>query len=260
MPRSELLCTDLASVALAARIGADRIELCAALEVGGVTPGPGLLAAALETSRAEADGAPPGLVVLVRPRRGDFVYDAGDFRAALADVESARAAGASGVATGVLDADGRVDVARTRELVDAARPMPMTFHRALDRTPDLLASAETLAEIGVARLLTSGGAVSAWEGRAELKRLAAELGGTVEIVAAGGVRGDNAARLITETGVGAIHGSCGRTLEARDLGPRLGSSKAPPESERSTLDETSARAFVAAARTGGGPAPLDSVR
>ncbi|MEM1451943.1 MAG: copper homeostasis protein CutC [Planctomycetota bacterium] len=258
MARSELLCTDVGSVELARDLGADRIELCAALEVGGVTPGPGLLAEALRVAGAGGsvrDETLPalGVVVLARPRRGDFVLDAGDLRALLADVEGARDAGAAGVALGVLSPDGRVDVERTRELIAAARPMRVTFHRALDQAPDLDEAVAHALEAGVDRVLTSGGAPSAWDGREALRRLVGTYGDDVEVVAAGGVAGSNARELLDATGVPAIHGSCSTVVrvetEGRPLQPvALGAAGAPPEDERRTLDREQARLFVDAAR------------
>jgi copper homeostasis protein len=251
MARSELLCTDLASVELALDLGADRIELCAALEVGGVTPGPGLLRRALQArDRAAAAGRETEVVVLTRPRRGDFALDAGDFGALLADVVAAREAGADGVALGVLTQQGEVDVSRTAELMAAAGAMRVTFHRAFDQLRDRAAGVEALLGLGVHRLLTSGGASSAWEGRVELRALVEGLGGRIEVVAAGGVSGDSAARVLEATGVPAIHGSCSAPVGSPPTGAAavaLGKPGAAPEELRLTLDAESAGRFVRAA-------------
>jgi copper homeostasis protein len=248
MALSELLCTDLASVEAALALGADRIELCAALEVGGVTPGPGLLAAAVGArDAATSEGSRTEVVVLVRPRRGDFVYDAGDLAALRADVEAAARAGADGVALGVLTSEGAVDVARTGELVEAAGPMAVTFHRAFDHVADPRAAAEALEGLGVRRLLTSGGAPSAWEGRRALRDLVAWAGDRLEVVAAGGITGANASDVLDATGAPAIHGSCARVLQGRAAPVALGKPGAPAESGRLTLDADDAARFVAAA-------------
>lgn len=254
MAFSELLCTDLASVETALELGADRIELCAALEVGGVSPGPGLLRRALEAREGRPSG-PAGerteIVMLARPRRGDFVLDGGDLDALLADVVAARDAGADGVALGVLTAKGAVDMGANARLVAEARGMKVTFHRAYDQLADPGAGVEALLELGVHRVLTSGGAASAWDGREALRALVARLGGQVEVVAAGGVTGDSAVRLLEATGVPAIHGSCSRTvntggaLEARPVA--LGKPGAGKEGARLTLDRESAARFVRAA-------------
>lgn len=241
MAYSEILCTDLASVEVARDLGADRIELCSALDVGGVTPGPGLLLQALRVATLPGTrGAhalqPLEVVVLVRPRGGDFVYDRGDFAALLSDVEAAREAGAAGVALGVMLANGEVDRSRTAELVAAARPMRVTFHRAIDRAAHLMAAADVIVELGIDRVLTSGGAPSAWEGRESLRRLSSAVRSELEVVAAAGVTGSNAAVLLAETGVQAVHGSCSR--------PIIG---AGGEGRR-TLDPGSAKTFIHAAR------------
>jgi len=256
MARAELLCTDLASVALALDLGADRIELCAALEVGGVSPGPGLLRETLEArDRARESGAATEVVVLARPRRGDFMLDPGDFAALRADVLAARELGADAVAVGVLTASAEVDVPRTAQLLEDAGSMKLTFHRAFDQLIDPIAGAEALLGLGVHRILTSGGAPSAWEGRAELRALVERFGEQVEVVAAGGVTGESAARLLEATGVPAIHGSCSHTVttegEMGEVPLGLGKPGAGPEDRRLTMDPESAGRFVAAAR--GGP-------
>lgn len=251
MAYSELLCTDVDSIALAGALGADRIELCSALEVGGVTPGPGLLREALRIRDEHPLRRAFEVVVLARPRRGDFDYGGGDFAALLGDVEAARVGGADGVALGVLTPGGEVDLVRTRALVEAAGPMKVTFHRALDHAHGLAEAAESLVELGVARLLTSGGAPAAWDGRAALRELTERMSNRVEVVAAGGIRGDNAAEVLASTGAAAIHGSCSRVLDSGSAGLPLGHGGAPGEAHRVTLDEASARAFIAAARLSG---------
>jgi len=261
MARSELLCTDLASVALALDLGADRIELCAALEVGGVSPGPGLLAQTLEArDRAAAPGQRTEVVVLARPRRGDFVLDDGDFAALLSDVAAAREGRADGVALGVLTREGAVDAPRMARLVEAAGDLRVTFHRAFDQLEDRAAGVEVLLGLGVRRLLTSGGAASAWAGRVELRALAERLGGRIEVVAAGGISGESAARVLEATGVPAIHGSCSHLVGESSAGASsvaLGKPGAPPEESRLTLDAESAGRFVRAAMDApSGPAGL----
>lgn len=244
-PRTELVCTDLESVRAAVAAGADRIELCAALEVGGVTPGPGLVRAAVELCGDGTD-----VVVLVRPRRGDFVpTDPGDLSVLRAEVERAIGLGARGVAVGVLRPDGSLDVDAMGALVEAAGPWPVTLHRAIDRTADPVATAVEAASIGVRRVLTSGGAPSAWEGREVIRAMAAATRGELEVIAAAGVRGRNAAGILAATGAGAIHGSCSMDLAPGGPGPALGAAEAQgAPAPRRSLDPTDAAAFVAAAR------------
>lgn len=249
MAQSELLCTDLTSVEAALRLGVDRIELCAALEVGGVTPGAGLLGGAVERVR----GTSTELVVLIRPRAGDFVHDAGDERALLLDVAAAGAAGAHGVAVGALRPDHTLDLELTRRMVAESGPLKVTFHRAIDHAADRAAVLDQLAEMGVDRVLTSGGAPSAWQGRDAIAEMVRRAGGRLEIVAAGGVRGENAAELLSASGAHAIHGSC--TASAASAGltelPDLGSGGSGGSGGRIQMDLASAQRFVEAARTEG---------
>ena len=151
-PQAELLCADLESVHVAVGVGADRIELCAAPEVGGLTPGAGLLEGAISAAAGRLD-----VVALVRPRVGGFALRGpGELEALVRDVRAARAAGASGIAVGVLGRDGELDEGAMRELVSASEGMPVTLHRAIDLTPDPVDTLEKAADLGVSRVLTSG--------------------------------------------------------------------------------------------------------
>ncbi len=197
-------CLETVGSAVAAeRAGADRIELCSGLGEGGVTPSVALI----REVRARVDIP---LQVLIRPRGGAFVYDDADEAIMVADIREARRSGADGVVIGALSSGQRVHRARTERLVAAAGTMRCTFHRAIDATPDLDASMALLVELGISRVLTSGGAPSAVEGRATLARLQARWGDRISIMAGGGVRSGNAQQLVEATGVREVH-----------LGPRL---------------------------------------
>jgi copper homeostasis protein len=178
--------------------GAGRVELCAGLIEGGTTPSGGAIAVARERIAIP-------LFVIVRPRAGDFIYSDDDLAVMRHDIASAASAGADGVVIGALTCAGRVDGAIVRELVDRARPMHVTFHRAFDLTPDLAESLEMLADAGVDRVLTSGGAPTAAEGTATLASLVRQAGDRIVILAGGGITESNAARIIRETGVREIH-------------------------------------------------------
>ncbi|MBO6779203.1 MAG: hypothetical protein JJ896_06090 [Rhodothermales bacterium] len=191
----ESCCESLEDVEASIEAGADRIELCAALQTGGLTPDPELL------TRAVSLGTP--VMVLVRPRTGDFCYTLQEHRQAVLDVRFAVASGAAGVVVGCLTGDGQVAAEQLRDLVDAAQGRPVTFHRAFDDTADQWAAYEACAQAGVLRILTSGGAASALAGANRLRELVAADG--PGILVAGGVRASHVTRLVQATGAREIH-------------------------------------------------------
>src|SRR4051812_20067260 len=185
--------------ALAAeRAGAARLELCVQLEVGGTTPPGHLVGAVVAAVRIP-------VFVLVRPRSGNFVHTDAEQTTMRRDIELAGRAGASGIVIGVLTREARVDVEATRSLVQAANGLPVTFHRAFDETPDLQDALEAVVATGASRVLTSGGARTAWEGAAALAGLVARAGERIVILAGGGVRANNVSALVARTGVREIH-------------------------------------------------------
>ena len=238
------VCVETVDGALAAeRAGADRVELCSALELGGLTPGFGTLAEARKQLEIP-------LVVLVRPRRGDFLYSPADLAAAWRDVEAARAAGADGVALGLLDAEGDLDRERTGALVDLARPMTVTFHRAFDLARDRERTLEQLVELGIERVLTSGGARDVEAGERALAGLVDRAAGRITVMAGGGVGPGTVARLVAETGVPEVHLSA-RVMESsamrhRNPGCDLGSGRIPGEYQLARTDPELVRATVSA--------------
>lgn len=192
-------CVESASAAAAsARGGADRIELCANLDAGGTTP------TLHDLERAATDLDIP-IVAMARVRLGPFVYSADEIRATVRAIRALRAAGARGIVLGALTAAGDVDDEATARLVDAAHPLPVTFHRAFDETRDRDRALDALLALGVSRVLTSGGAPSAREGSAELRRLCLRAAGRLTVLAAGGVRADHVAALVIESGVAEVH-------------------------------------------------------
>ena len=193
------ICVDsVAGVRAAQAAGAHRVELCADLFEGGITPSRG-------TIRQARTVAGIGLHVIVRPRGGDFVFDDDEMAAMLADVETARAEGADGVVIGVLEADGRVDVARNRALMAAAGPLSVTFHRAFDMTPDPVAALETLVDLGVQRILTSGQEASVLEGLPLIADLVRRAGERVIVMPGGGITERNVARIVAGARPKEIH-------------------------------------------------------
>ena len=193
---TEVCVESVAGARAAARGGADRIELCAALELGGITPSAGTL-------EAVADLIPTH--VLIRCRGGDFVYDLDEIRVMAKDVELAIDRGAVSVVVGALTAEGTVDLPAMTRLLGSAGDVPVTFHRAFDSVRDPLAALDDLLELGVARLLTSGGAPTAGEGAGLITELVRRSDPELTVLPGGGVTPQNAAALIIVTGAREIH-------------------------------------------------------
>ena len=192
-------CVDSLDAAQASAAGgAGRIELCARLDVGGTTPDPDLVARC-------AGQLPVPVFAMIRPRGGAFVHDAAELAAMVADIRRAAAAGAHGLVFGVLRADATVDVDAMRRLIDAARPLPVTCHKAIDAARDPLEALEALLALGVDRVLTSGGAETATAGAPAIARMVARAGDALTVMAGGGVRAANVEALVARTGVREVH-------------------------------------------------------
>ncbi|MEO6818004.1 MAG: copper homeostasis protein CutC [Edaphobacter sp.] len=195
------LCAESIDACLAAQEGgANRIELCSALSEGGLTPSHGLIREAVRSS-----GLP--IHVLLRPRGGDFMYTDAEFNVMREDLKHLRLLGASGAVLGVLRADGTVDVERTRELVEMAGAMEVTFNRAFDHTASLDQALEDVIATGCRRVLTSGGERDVVSGGKSLARLIEQAAGRIEIAVGGGLRLKNAAAVARTTGAQHFHGS-----------------------------------------------------
>lgn len=192
-------CVDSKAAALAsAEGGAGRLELCARLDVGGTTPDASLV-------REVVTAVSIPVRVMVRPRGGSFVYDAEEQRAMADAIAAMRDAGAHGIVTGALDADGDVDAGPMRRFIEAAQPLPVTFHRAIDEARDPLASLDVLLDLGVDRILTSGARARATDGAGTIAALVARARGRLTIVAGGGVRAHNVAEVVHASGVHEVH-------------------------------------------------------
>ena len=178
--------------------GASRLELCAELQADGITPDAAVLNAVVNRVRIP-------VWVMIRPRAGDFVYSEDELATCERDIRELALRGASGFVLGVLRRDGTVDIAATRRLVECAHGLPVTFHRAFDRTPDLAVALEDVVTAGVSRVLTSGGAPAAAEGTGPLADLVQRSRGRVVIMAGGGVRAHNMTQIVARTGVNEVH-------------------------------------------------------
>lgn len=178
--------------------GADRLELASFDVEGGVTPAEGLMRAAIRRVTVP-------VMVLVRPRGGGFQYSAAELAVMEGQIAVARRAGAVGVVIGALTADRRVDRVAMLRLLSAARPLSVTFHRAIDVTPDPVATLDPLMALGVERVLTSGGRATAIEGAEVIRRMVERAGADLTVMAGGGVRRHNLGELVERTGVREVH-------------------------------------------------------
>jgi copper homeostasis protein len=228
------VCIDSVESALAAQEGgATRVELCGDLAHGGTTPSKEMV-----TSVREHVAIP--ISVMVRPRPGGFCYSQIEFDVMRRDVEMMKQLGANGVVLGLLAADGAVDVDRTQILVKTARPMSVTFHRAFDECKDLLQALDILRNLGVERVLTSGGKKEISEGLPEVARLVKKSSGSIKIMAGGGVRFENVLEVVKRTNVDELHVL---TEVSNDFPPPLGCSKHNNESTK-RVDVSKVRKMV----------------
>jgi copper homeostasis protein len=204
----EIAVQDVSGAVASAALGVDRVELCAALApTGGITPSLGMLEAVLAAVPARV-----GVHVLVRPRAGSFVFTPDEVDVQVRDVRAAVAAGAAGVVVGALDAWGAVDRAAVARWVAAADGREVTFHRALDVVAGLEGAIDDLVGLGVARILTSGGAARCVDGLDRLAATVAHAAGRLQVMAGGGVRPVDIPALVA-TGVDAVHLSASRHVD-----------------------------------------------
>lgn len=229
----------------AQQAGADRVELCASLLEGGLTPSLGVIREALRIATIPFH-------VIVRPRGGDFLYSDLEFRSMLEDVGALRDIGVAGVVIGCLTPDGQIDEVRTKALVDAARPMKVTCHRAFDMTRDYREALEALIRTGVDRVLTSGQRDTALEGRDILKDTTAIADGRIIIMACGALDASNIAQVRTATGVDEMHFAALKTLKSsmdfRNPHVGMGGTALEREYEITLTDMDAVRTTIAAAR------------
>lgn len=206
----EICCTSVEQVQRAAEAGATRVELCAALELDGLTPSAGMIYAARRTLKNTQ------LYPIIRPRGGDFVYSSEELAVIAADIAVAAEAQCDGVVFGILTPSGRVDTAACAPLIKAAHTAGLgtTFHRAFDRVTDPSEALEEVIELGFDRVLSSGRAATAPEGTAALRKLFEQAAGRIQVMAGGGITVENMAELIARTGVEALHGTFRQALDA----------------------------------------------
>lgn len=182
----------------AQRGGADRIELCDNPAEGGTTPSFGVMEIVRQAVSMD-------VYAMIRPRGGDFVYTAYEYHAMKRDIEMCKRASLDGVVLGILKPDGTLDKDRCKKLIDAARPMKVTCHRAFDVTRDPFEALEACIDVGFDRILTSGQAQTAPEGLNLIKALVEKAGNRVSIMPGSGIHEGNAKQIIDSTGAKEIH-------------------------------------------------------
>ena len=225
--------------------GADRVELCASVLEGGITPSIGMVREALRRARIP-------VFVIVRPRGGDFLYSEAEFESMRQDVIALKELGVPGIVTGCLTQDGEVDEQRTEELLHLGRPMSFTFHRAFDMVRDPVQALEVLISLGVDRLLTSGQRSTAIEGLATLKRLGQVASGRIIVMPCGGLRADSVGQVCRETGLWELHFAAHKMessrMTHRNPHVAMGGTAQDHEYQRTVTDPMTVRATVEAAR------------
>lgn len=235
------VCIDSVESALESqRGGADRVELCDNLMEGGTTPSAGTI----EVVRSRSDIR---LHVIIRPRGGDFLYSVDEHEIMKRDVAVAKRSGADGVVFGMLTEDGEVDRERTRELVELARPLAVTFHRAIDVTRDPFEALDALVDLGVDRVLTTGQEDVVWEGLDVIAKMVEHARGRIAIMAGGG-SDRNVKAIVERTGVQEVHVVGTRTVESRmrfrNTRCFMGGVLRPPEYGVTVADASRIRSMV----------------
>lgn len=196
----EVCVDDIAGLEAAVEGGADRIELCSSLELGGLTPSAGLM--------REASQLPIPVHALIRPRAGGFVYSAAEERVMRRDIEQAAEHGLAGVVIGALSPEGHLDLPLLRRLIKTASGLQLTLHRAFDLVREPQAALEEAISLGFHRILSSGGALTAPAGAAQLAGLVAQSRGRIQMLAGSGIQAENVQALLNASNVPEVHASC----------------------------------------------------
>jgi copper homeostasis protein len=245
MARIEVCVENTDGLVAAQRAGADRVELCASLLEGGLTPSWGMVEQARRLATIPFH-------VIVRPRGGDFLYTDIEFAAMLADVGALSRLGVDGVVVGCLTAEGEIDEPRMRALVAAARPLSVTCHRAFDMTRDVAAAVEALVRCGVDRVLTSGQRDTALEAVETIRAIVDAAHGRLGVMACGGLDAGNIATVRDVTGAPELHFAALRAepsaMRHRNPCVGMGGTALEREYTNQVTDEEVVRATIAAAR------------
>lgn len=202
----EIACFEITSAITALHSVADRIEFCSERFEGGLTPN-------IDEFRYLKTISDKPIFVMIRPSSGSFLYNEEEFSLMKKELLEFKAAGADGFVFGILSEGNRVDLRRNQALIELASPLPCTFHRAIDRTPDLFGGVEELIQLGFKSVLTSGGYSSAKEGKENLRLLVEKFSSQIDILVGGGVRSENVAELKEYTVATHFHSAAVPTYE-----------------------------------------------
>ncbi len=207
MIKIEVACNSYASCLNAAKGGADRIELFENLQDGGCTPSAGTIRKAITLDIP--------VYVMIRPRGGDFVYSKDEIDIMMSDIEFCKIMGVKGIVFGCLKNSGEIDTDICKKMLKLWDG-PATFHRAIDRTADVIQSAKLIADLGFERILSSGGAENVVKGIQNLKRMNSQLSSLISIMPGAGVTRENAAMVVRETGVTELHSTCKESVQSNN--------------------------------------------
>lgn len=240
----EVAVGSIESALIAQSAGANRIELCAGLAIGGITPSYGMIAIARERLDIPMN-------VIIRPRRGDFLYSDVEFDMMQRDIAYAKSLGVNGVVVGMLKADGTIDVDRVRVLIEQAKPLRVTFHRAFDMTVDPLQALDDLIALGVDTVLTSGQEASAEKGLSLITTLVKHAQGRVSIMPGAGIDPSNIRDIVTMSGANEFHfsgkGTVNSPMQYRNNQLAMGGGDGLSEYQLSVADADTIRAVIAQA-------------
>ncbi|MEZ4824714.1 MAG: copper homeostasis protein CutC [Bacteroidia bacterium] len=239
------ICIDSVAGAIAAQNGgAHRVELCDNLVEGGTTPSMGMISLCREKVSID-------IMVMIRPRGGDFLYDDGEFEVMKRDILQVKTMGITGVVLGILLPDGNIDTARVSELVTLARPLEVTFHRAFDMTPDADKALDELMDMGIERVLTSGQEAEAIQGIDCIRRLVKRAAGRISVMPGGGINENNIGQMVAATAVTECHSTAksrlGSHMQYQNPRVYMGS-PGSAEYERWTVDESRVKALLKSAQ------------
>ena len=244
-PLIEICVEGVDGLVAAQAAGADRVELCASVLEGGLTPSLGVIRQALKVATIPFH-------VIIRPRGGDFLYSELEYQAMLEDVRACRDLGVAGVVFGCLTADGRIDEERMRNLTDAAQPLSVACHRAFDMTHDVDEAIEALVRCGVDRVLTSGQRASAVEGLATLQRTRELAGGRIKVMACGALNADNIEDVVRQSHADELHFSAPMVVQSgmvfRNTNIGMGRTALEREYQLTLTDPDAVQRTIAAAR------------